>query len=158
VVAEFEELEAGEFVVKGDGPEDLYRQVTQPNWDGQRQALSSLAFGPRSADAGKLSLSRSSVVSAQEARDWHTANAKNPSLGVWRVTVADVDENDSRAVDDRDVPAKKDDPPKAPGHCYADYRHLSKNEERTLRAVLLQKALDYKEVPTTQQEPRESAN
>jgi hypothetical protein len=158
VVAEFEGLENGEFRVEGDASESLFRQVTEPNWDGQRQAPSSLAFGPRTADRGKVSLSRASIVSAQEARDWHTSNAKKPSLGVWHVSVSDVDDHGSRAVDDSAISPGPEEPPKAPGHCYADYRHLSKQEERTMRSALLQRALVYGETVTTQQEPRDETD
>jgi hypothetical protein len=127
-----------------DGTEVLYRQLTEPLYDPAMKQPSSHAFGPKTADQGKPSFARSSVVTAQESRDWHTDNAAKPSLAVWGCTVGAVDDQEVRAVDDSGTPGTK-----SPGHAYVDYRGLSKPEEKAVRSALLAEALRLGEFPTT---------
>jgi hypothetical protein len=130
-------------VLLEDGDEVLYRQLTEPLYDPTLKQPSSHAFGPKDADQGKPSFVRSSTVSAQESRDWHTANAAKPSLAVWGCTVGTVNGEALRAVDDSAMPGDK-----APGHAYVDYRGLSKPEVKLVRSVLLAEALALGEFPT----------
>lgn len=125
--------------------EIAYRQTTKHMFDGGK--LATTAFGPTPADKGMPSYSRSTVVTAQEARDWHTRNAKNLSLGVWAVTVGEVVESERYVVDDSKAPVP-DDEKRAPGHCFVDYRGLTKQQERELRTELYFRAIDRGEVPT----------
>ncbi len=129
-------------VLLTDQSEVLYRQLTEPLYDPAQKRPSSHAFGPKDADHGKPSFVRSSLVSAQDSRDWHTANAAKPSLAVWGCTVGTVNGEGIRAVDDA---ATGD---KAPGHAYVDYRRLSKPETKLVRAVLLAESLKLGEFPT----------
>ncbi|WP_104132323.1 hypothetical protein [Cryobacterium sp. M91] len=126
------ELVDGEQLMINEG-EFAYRQVTQHMVDGDR--IATTAFGPSSADQDMPSYSRSDEVSPQESRDWHTQNAKSPSLGVWGLTVGEVIESGRHVVDDSQRPlgdARK----RAPGHCFVDFRRLSKPQKRELRAQL----------------------
>lgn len=93
------------------------------------------------------SYSRSTLVSAQEARDWHTRNAASPSLGVWAVAVGEVSSADSRVVDDNDCPLEEGEK-RAPGHCYVDFRGLSRSKRKELRARLHMYAMSRGEIPT----------
>lgn len=132
-----------------DQQELLYRQVTIHTWDEVNRRPSSKAFEPVDADNGMASYSRESKTTAKLARQHHTTNAKSPSLGVWAVTVQEVETEGLRAVDD----SQSTPPPGLaqwpPGHCFVDYRHLqSKGEIRTVRAMLLAKALARQEVPS----------
>ncbi|GEB66243.1 hypothetical protein SAT01_36910 [Sinomonas atrocyanea] len=127
------------------GSELLYRQITPPLMD--KGKPSSTAFGPATADEGKPSFARESKTTPQDARDWHTANAAKPSLGVWACSVEEVDAANTRAVDDSGVPPQPQQKV-APGHCYVDYRHLDKKDERKVRSALLAKALAREEIAT----------
>ena len=105
------------------------------------------ASRPTTADKGTPSYSRSKVVTAQEARDWHTRNARTRSLGVWAVTVGEVVKSKRYVVDDSKTPLP-DNEKRAPGHCFVDYRGLTKQQERELRTNLYFRAIDRGEVPT----------
>lgn len=131
-----------------DGDENIFRQVTEVNWDDVNGKPGNLAFGPANIDKGKCSHSRESKTTAQESRNWHQENAAKKSMGVWRLTVRDVDNVELRTVDDSAVPRREGQPLPAPGHCYVDFRHLTKSQERNTRAVLLRRALALGEVET----------
>jgi hypothetical protein len=138
------ELLEGEQLMS-DGGELAYRQTTKHMFDDGK--LATTAFGPMRADTGMPSFSRSSLVTAQDARDWHTRNAKSPSLGVWAVTVGEVVESERYVVDDSKSPLT-DGEERAPGHCFVDYRGLTKAQQRELRTKLYFRAIDRGEVPT----------
>lgn len=129
-----------------DVDEVNYRQIT-PHLlkDGGEVATS--AFGPSNADAGKPSYSRSSIVTAQQARDWHSANARRPSEAVYGVSVEEVVQSGSIVVDDSECPLGEGEK-RAPGHCFVDFRGLSKLEEKELRAKLYMHAMERGEIPT----------
>lgn len=116
-----------------DEDELVYRQITQHMLDGERVATT--AFGPSTADRDMPSYSRSTVVTPQDSRDWHTQNAKSPSLGVWGLTVGEVIESGRHVVDDSLCPLD-DGHKRAPGHCFVDFRNLSKPQKKELRARL----------------------
>lgn len=129
--------------------EILYRQVTIHTWDEVNRQPSSKAFQPTGADAGMSSYSREGKIDAKSAREYHTAHAKSASLGVWGLTVEEVETEGLRAVDD-----SQSSPPEGleewpPGHCFVDYRHLQPREIRTVRGMLLAKALGREEIPST---------
>lgn len=114
----------------------LWRQITPSLWVSDCGIPSSHAFGPATADNGKPSYSRESLVTATEAMAWHNENARSPSLGVWAVAVNEVDECGTRAVDDHLLSRSN-----SPGHCYVDYQHMNKTAEREVRPQLLLNAL-----------------
>lgn len=124
----------------------MYRQVTKHLMDGDM--ISTSAFGPSTADRDMPSYSRSKLITPQDSRDWHTNNAKTPSLGVWGITVGEVVESGRYAVDDSQCPLDEGQI-RAPGHCFVDFRRLSKQERKELRARLHFHAMVRGELPTT---------
>lgn len=128
-------LDAGEIEIPIT-QELLWRQITHALWVSESGTPSSHAFGPATADQGKPSYSRQSIVKATEAMAWHNANARSPSLAVWAVAVIEVDQSGTRSVDDHALRHSS-----APGHCYVDYRHMDKSAQRSVRARLLIHAL-----------------
>jgi len=135
VTAAFEPLADCEAALT-DWDELIYRQVTEYHWDAQSNTPATHAFGPSSIDKGKASYSRSSVVSAEASRMWHNQNAASHSKSVWGVSVREVIDQETRVVDDVGCPGDY-----APGHCYVDFRHLAKTDERKVRGMLLARAL-----------------
>lgn len=136
-------LVSGEILLDPVSEELLLRQITEPLMtDGKP---SSQAFGPSTADKGAPSFSRRTKTTPKKSREWHNANAAKPSLGVWACSTSEVHDAGSRSVDDSGVPAIPGQK-KAPGHCYVDYRHMAKSEERLVRSLLLAKALDRQEL------------
>lgn len=146
---EFPAIDACESVL--DSPDELlFRQITKHKWNEVARVPSSSAFGPADADKGKPSFSRSGVngVTEQSSRDWHQNHARTPSLGVWATTVAEVQGAELRTVEDADCPVAPEQE-RAPGHCYVDYRDLTRAKVRDARAELLLRALARGELPTT---------
>ena len=139
-------LEIGEQELTKD--EVLWRQVTKFIWDEEKRVPASNAFGPSTADEGRPSFSQSGKVTAQESRDWHQQNARSPSLSVWSVSVFDVLKAKLRVIDDSAVPVRVGEGKKAPGHCYADFRNLTRAERKNAYAILLREALRRGEVKT----------
>lgn len=135
-----EQLTLGEIEISpqtiSNPDELLYRQVTPSLWVKENGRPVSHAFGPQSADRGKPSYSRGSRVSAREAYDWHNENARSASHGVWACSVAEVYVAGLCAVDDSATNTNA-----APGHCYVDFRGLSKSEERNMRSILYRFAI-----------------
>ncbi|GAA1337773.1 hypothetical protein [Arthrobacter roseus] len=138
------ELGDGEQLMSSES-EVVFRQVTQHMFDGD--LIATTAFGPSTADRDMPSYSRSTVVTAQDSRDWHTQNAKSPSLGVWGITVGEVIDSGRYVVDDSQC-SLDDGQKRAPGHCFVDFRELSKPQKRELRAQLYFYAIARGELPT----------
>jgi hypothetical protein len=140
------DLAEGETLVVAEH-EVLFRQLTRHliSADG---LPASHAFGPGNSDRGRASYSRSSVVTAQQARDWHCAVASSPSLAVWGVTVGEVVEQGRPVVDDSAAPAVSDQN-RAPGHCFVDFNGLTKHEIKDVRTELYWRALERGEIATT---------
>lgn len=128
-------LESGEKQLPSND-ELIFRQITPHLWSDGDAAPALYSFGPQPSDKGKPSFSRSSIVTAQQAFEWHNRNAHSKSHGVWACTVDEVNQARLRVVDDSAVIAHA-----APGHCYVDYRNLSKAEERERRAILARFAI-----------------
>lgn len=126
-------LETGEHVIP---PTDelLCRQITR-HMIADDGRIGTHAFGPQTSDEGKPSFSRSSVVSAQESRDWHSDHAKSRSQAVRAVPVDAVVKAGTWAIDDSAalLPLGA---VRAPGHCYVDYRGLEPREVKAVRASL----------------------
>lgn len=131
--------------VMSPGEQLLMRQIGKNVWDEVAETPTELAFGPQKADARKPSFS--ATDDAQASRDWHQDNASSPSLGVWAVTVDEAARAGLRVVDDHLCPSE-DGSPKAPNHCYLDYRGLDKPQMREARLYLLIAAVARKELPT----------
>ena len=122
-----------------------YRQITKHMMDGDK--VSSTAFGPASIDKDMPSFSRSEAVTAQEARDWHNQNARSASLGVWAVSVDEVFQAGRYVVDDANAPLEVGEI-RSPGHCFVDFRGLSRFEKKDVRGKLYLSAMDRREIPT----------
>ncbi|MCV7629068.1 hypothetical protein ACH0AG_11075 [Micrococcus luteus] len=139
------QLEQGEKLIEEEG-ELCYRQITPTLYIDEGQ-VATHAFGPSPADKGRPSYSRSSLISAQDARDWHSRNANKPSEAVYAVSVHEVITAGTFAIDDSGAPLTAGEV-RAPGHCFLDFRNMSKKEERELRAILYRHAMARGEIPT----------
>jgi hypothetical protein len=142
-VTDFVELGSCEAELLED--EDLFRQIPPHHWDDRAGRPRAAAFGPSDSDAGKASYSRSAKVTPYESRTWHNDNARSASMGVYKVTVDEVAKVSLRAVDDSACPV----PPgekRAPGHCFIDFQHVDKKEQRRLRGLLYANALAWGEI------------
>ncbi|WP_284756728.1 hypothetical protein [Curtobacterium sp. ME-Dv--P-122a] len=129
-----------------DADELAYRQIA-PYMLVDDGRIATSAFGPNSSDHNMPSYSRSSIVTAQAARDWFDQNAASESQGVWGVTVGEVIAANRHVVDDSAcaLPAGT---VRAPGHCFVDFRGLTKPERKELRAQLYMRAIERGEIPT----------
>lgn len=145
----FVELEPQEIAIPHDSdpPELLYRQVCAHIWDSQYGKPNLDSFGPQGSDKRKPSFSRSSIVTAQQSRDWHNANARSKSMGVWACSVVEIQEAGTRGIDDSETPLLPG-TKRAPGHAFVDYRHMTKPQIREVKAKLLMAALGRKEIDT----------
>jgi len=129
-----------------DADELIYRQITAHMMDGNQ--IATTAFGPMPADRDMPSFSRSRLVEPQDARDWHTRNLpRSPSLAVWALAVGEVIEAERYVIDDSAVTLDANSK-RAPGHCFVDYRGLSRPERKTLRSQLWFRAVERGEIPT----------
>lgn len=113
-----------------DPAEAIHRQV-HPRFihDG---LITFSAFVARQDEDYKLSMTRSSVVSAQAATAYFTKVLGRRSVGSAKLFVGEVDQRGSRCVDNSGDPSQ--DLP--PGHCYVDFRALTKRKRQELRIEL----------------------
>ena len=139
------ELGEGESLV-ADQDELIYRQITKHMLD-PSGAVATHAYTGESSGDGQPSYSRSSVVSAQESRDWHTRNSRSPSLGVRGLTVGEVVVAKRWVVDDSAAPLNPDEM-RAPGHCYVNAVGLDRVTLKSLRAILWNAANRRGEIAT----------
>jgi hypothetical protein len=124
------ELVAGEVrIEQPDMP--LWRQI-HPRHLGET-GPDFVAFNPTSADDHCLSIARGSAVDAEEAHRRHVARGRL-SAGTWSVTVAEVEQQDLRAVDDSRLDGRPEE------HGYIDYRLLSTRAPRKMAAIALARA------------------
>jgi hypothetical protein len=154
----FPELLPGETKLDKDSGEIIYRQIIG-EWF-QNGVPSSQAFGYADSDKLMPSYSRSTVVSAQEARDWFNKRPSgSKSLAVFGISIseatyaladagADGGREITRVVDDSAV--DKGDALVAPGHCYVDFRATEKRQKTEIRNRLCQAALRRGETFTTE--------
>jgi hypothetical protein len=138
------ELDDGETLV-ADTDELIYRQITKHYVD-PHGVIATHAYTGESG-SGDPSYARSSLVSAQDSRDWHTRNTNSPSLSVRAVTVGEVVAAKRWVIDDSDAPLLPDEK-RAPGHCFIDVDGLDRLTLKSLRAVLWKAANDRGEIPT----------
>lgn len=110
-----------------DEAELLFRQV-HPNFidDGEP---SSQAFRPTTKDQGKLSVSRSSKTSPENAFRHHTETLKLKSGGSWAVSVGEALGVQLHSFDD---PLREN-----PAHAFVDFRQLSRRDAEARSKVLL---------------------
>jgi hypothetical protein len=142
------EFAEGETLVVGD--ELLYRQITKHLLDDEGRVATHAFTGPSAEE--KPSYGRSSIVTAQDARDWHTEHAKSPSLSVHAVTVSEVIAAGRWVIDDSKSPLELG-KTRAPGHCFVDVRKLDRQALKDLRAELWQAAMRRGEIPTREPLP-----
>ena len=129
---EFEELVDGEEVLS-ELTEILYRQVPYGHFDSVSQEPTMDIFRPRPDEHSQLSTSRSGRVSAQQAYEHRVNTLQLRSAGVWGVSVEEVTNVESRAVDDSAL-LPDDDEKTPPGHAYIDLRHLEEAHKQDKRA------------------------
>lgn len=111
-------------------PELLLRQV-HPNFlDGNE--ITEMAFYPGSKSQ-ECSCSRETLQSAEGAYDHHTGKLNGKSVGTCAVSVQEVEDAGSRAIDDSAVQTYI---PPTPGHTYIDFRGLAKQERSFIRDEL----------------------
>lgn len=127
-------------------PELLHRQA-HPAFirDGR---ISSAAFRPNSQDNGRLSVSRDSIVSAEEAFRRYTGRGRD-SCGVWSVTVGECNSLGLEAYED----GLADDP----SHALVDFQPLPSKKQfekvaDKLAALARQRGCQYTP-PTTHVRP-----
>jgi hypothetical protein len=129
---EFESLIDGEEVL-AELTEVLYRQVPLGHFDSVSQEPTMDIFRPRPDEHSQLSTSRSSKVSAQQAYEHRVNTLQLKSAGVWGVSVGELADVESRAVDDSAL-LPDDDEKTPPGHAYIDLRHLEETHKQDKRA------------------------
>lgn len=120
-----------------DEDELLWRQVN-PQFV-QDGVPTSQAFRLSTDDRGRLSTARASKQTAAGAYDFHTRVGGLASAGTWAVSLAEVTEAGSRAVDDT---ASESPPPSPvpPGHTYIDLRPYTGGVPRRIASVLSARA------------------
>ncbi|MFJ9088713.1 hypothetical protein ACIRL3_40525 [Streptomyces sp. NPDC102384] len=124
-------LRSGEFEIT-NLEEKLWRQV-HPIWVHDGRVTSQL-FSPTPKDTGELSVTRSSVVTAEAAHHHHTEVVGLKSIGVYGVDVAEVQEVGLNAVDDSRV---DDGVERPPGHAFVDFKAVSGVKQQKRRASAL---------------------
>jgi hypothetical protein len=143
------ELGEGESLV-ADPTELIYRQITKNLLD-PSGAIATHAYTGESSSDGRPSYTRSSKVTAQESRDWHTRNSRKngraPSLAVRALTVAEVVTAKRWVADDSGAPVEPDGV-RPPGHCYVNAVGLDRVTLKSLRAALWKAANERGEVET----------
>lgn len=132
------ELAEGEVLVV-DPLELIYRQITE--WMVTAGGVQTYAFGASDADQGKPSYARSSVVTAEESRDWHNQHARSKSIAVFALTVDEVCEEELLVIDDTSCRLPHG-LVRSPGHCYIDMRRLTKVELKSVRFRLHERAME----------------
>lgn len=129
-----DDLRTGEFELTEDR-ELVWRQI-HPSFvhDGR---VSSQAFTPTPKDAGELSVTRSSLVDAQDTFEHYTETLGHPSVGVYSVTVGEVTQEGLRTVDDSNV---SDGEIRPPAHAYIDFKAVSGKAAKRVGGGLRAKA------------------
>lgn len=115
-----------------DDDELLFRQV-HPNWM-KGDEPSSQAFKPTSKDAGRLSVARGSMTTAEAAFDLHTGAMGLVSAGTWAVNVGEV------SRDPVSLSALGDavfEPVPDPAHALIDFGGLARREVEIKAKLLL---------------------
>ncbi len=116
-----------------DNEEMLLRQV-RPEWF-ETGVPSSQTFEPLPKDKGEVSVSRSALTTPQEAFAHHTEVLGYTSVGVWGVTVGEVDEEGLEALHKPVVVEPVD-----PAHSVIDFRARNRSQSKKKAKLLLAKA------------------
>lgn len=124
-------LRPGELEIS-NGDEKIWRQVN-PGWihDGR---VSSQLFRPTPKDTGEVSVTRSSMVTPEEAYHHHTVALGFASVGVFCVEIGEVNQVDLGVIDDSRV---DDGVNRPPGHAYVDFKPVASKGMQQKRASLL---------------------
>jgi hypothetical protein len=97
--------------------------------------LSSQAFVPRKADAGKLSVARSSLTTAEAAYRLRVEGLGRPTAGTWAVSVGECNEaNLGVAADPLSSPPE---PVADPAHALIDFSGLTSRQQESKAQVLV---------------------
>lgn len=139
------QLAEGETLVT-EADELIYRQITKHLKD-PSGAIATHAFTGESGK-GNPSYARSSVVTAQASRDWHTENTKSSSEGVWALSVCEVVATKRWVIDDTGAPLAPGEL-RSPGHCFVDIDGLDRVALKSLRTLLWKAATERGEIPTS---------
>jgi len=115
-----------------DLDELLFRQV-HPSWMRGDEATSQ-AFKPTPKDAGRLSVARASMTTAEAAFQLHTGSRGFASVGTWAVTLEEVDK---APVSLRAFHDPLTEPVADPAHAYIDFTGRSRKEIETKAKLLL---------------------
>lgn len=152
---DFLDLEDGE-VQLDDEAEIVWRQCAPGCYDDTTDQPGATMFRPHQDDGNKLSGARSSRSSAKDAYEHRTKVMQRESRGTWGVTVKEIEQVDSRAVDDS---ALLDPPPASPpGHTYFDLRHLAEaHKNRLVRERFRSKLLIFANNRQRQYPPLDSS-
>lgn len=119
-----------------DGDEAVHRQI-HPRFVDQG-IISDEAFVAGEDEQRKLSSTRGSRVSPDCAKRHYVTVLKLASAGVAELKVWEIENESSRCVDDSADPGGG----LPPGHCYIDFRDLTKKARRDLREALAEIATD----------------
>lgn len=146
-MAELVHLVEGEVVMTSLN-EECYRMCNAVWVEADGRTLTSQLFGDFPKDGGMLSCVRGSQRSAEDAYNDFTQRLKQKAVGVWAVTVGEVQcvkLEDSGLVRSRVVnnsAVADGDGTQMRHHCYIDQRHLSRGQKKKLRAKLLEHAVE----------------
>jgi len=102
-----------------DDPDELLHRQVHPSFV-QHGRVGSQAFRPTQKDEGKLSISRGSCCTAEQAFLLYTRDRDLASAGVWSVTVAEC-----RTLDLAAHAEPLDEPVVDDAHGFIDFRGLS---------------------------------
>lgn len=131
------ELAEGEELLT-DPDEQLWRNAHPTFLDGER--LSSQVFTPTAQHDWKLSLARSSKVSASDHFVEYTEKLNLDSIGVWSVSVAEVNLEGLTGVYDAESDAAPD--PCPAGHTSVDFSNASRSQVGKIGRRLRDKAVE----------------
>lgn len=143
------ELGDGENLV-AEPDELIYRQITKHLLD-PSGAIATHAYTGEKSSGGRPSYARSSIVTAQDSRDWHSRHARRTgreqSLAVRALSVGEVITARRYIVDDSGAPLPEGEE-RAPGHCYVNAVGLDRAALKSLRASLWTAANQRGEIET----------
>lgn len=131
------ELAEGEKLLT-DPEEQLWRNAHPTFLDGER--LSSQVFTPTAQHAWKLSVARSAAVSASDHFVEYTEVMNLDSIGVWAVSVAEVNLEGLTAVYDAESDTAPD--PCPAGHTFIDFSAATRNQMSKIGRRLRDKAVE----------------
>lgn len=117
----------------------LYRQVHPRLF--KNGTPTSVNFRPTERDEGKLSVDRSSVVSAEQAHQRFLARGLD-SIGTWAFSVEEVESTGRNAWADPIEPDPAVGEPGNPAHAFVDFDELDRKQSEAVARLLKRAALD----------------